>query len=141
MTPSRSTPPARSTASFSLARKVRPEIPTVFLSPKQDEAGRFVQPEFEKTMALLALRGQVAMHIHNKEDAKGEILTLQGDMLGYEDTLGRHGTERQLQIGQKEVTEGLRQRAQNRIAYLEESIERWELELAALKALLSGVTP
>ena len=119
---------------------MRPEIPAVFPNPTQDEAGRFLQPEFECAMALLQLRGQVSARIHNISDARGEILILQGEIIGYEDTLGMHGTERQLQLGQKELTEGSRRRAQNRIAYLEESIERWELELAALKALLTGVT-
>ena len=91
-------------------------------------------------MALLQLRGQVSARIHNIGDAKGELLTLQGEILGYEDTLGMHGTQRKLAIGQKDITEGVRRRAQNRIGYLEESIERWELELATLKALLNGVT-
>ena len=115
---------------------MQPRIPTSFPAVKQNAEGHFEQPDFEKVMRMLELRGRAADRVYNIGDAKGEVLTLQGDVFEYE----KEHTAGELTPGQRLRLEGYKRRAENRINYLEENVDRWQLELKALKALLSGAT-
>jgi hypothetical protein len=135
-TPVPTTQLARSTVSFDVAMAVRPEIPSAYPAPSQADDGRFVQPEFEKAMQLLGLRGQISDRILNIEDAEGEALVLDGEIMDLTVQLARTD----LSDGVKVKVLGNVRRRRARVAYLQERRERWRLELKALKALLMGAT-
>ena len=133
-TPAHTTPPVEFTASFEIAMSIRPEIPSAYPAFSQTDDGQFIQPEFERTMRVLGLRGQISERIHNIEDAEGEAIVLDGEVVDLTEQLKR--TE--LSDSKKMIVLGNLQRRRARIAYLQERRERWRLELQALKALLMG---
>ena len=134
-TPAPTTRQARSTDSFELAMAIKPTIPKAYHGVTQDGDGRFVQLEFEQTMHLLGLRGQISDRIQNMRDAEGEMIVLQGDI---EDLQAQATGEKQRSKGGALRIQGNLLRRMARVAYLRERIERWGLELQALKALLNG---
>ncbi len=128
-------PAVKDTDGFKWARQIVPEIPKIFLSVEQDKEGRFVHSQFEGIMGILAIRGAVADRVINIEDAAGEIQVIEGDLTDNREAL--KNTDR-LTPGGKLRIDGTLRRGVARQAYLMENIERWKLELNALKALLTG---
>lgn len=120
---------------FKWAGQITPTIPKAFQAVMQDEEGRFVHSQFEGIMGVLAIRGAVADRVLNIEDAAGEIQVIQGDLTDHMEML--KNTE-QLTPGGKLRLDGTIRRGLARQAYLVENIERWKLELNALKAILTG---
>ena len=135
-TPAPTTALAKSTASFDVAMAIKPDIPSAYPAPSQADDGRFVQPEFEWTMQMLGLRGQISDRILNIEDAEGESIVLDGEVVDLTEQLKRTD----LPDGKKMIVLGNLRRRRARIAYLQERRERWRLELQALKALLMGAS-
>ena len=128
-------PPVKDTDGFKWAGQIVPTIPKIFLSVEQDEEGRFVHPQFEGIMGILAIRGAVADRVINIEDAAGEIQVIEGDLT---DNRERLENADQFTSGDKLRLDGNVRRGLARQAYLAENIDRWKLELKAFKALLTG---
>ncbi len=97
-------------------------------------------------MGVLAIRGAVADRVMNIEDAEGEIEMIGGDIFDNRTALGLEAKGRDealairnsLSPGNLARTRGSIRRGQARQAYLRENVERYKLELRALKALLTG---
>ena len=77
----------------------------------------------------------MADRVINIEDAAGEIEVIEGDLT---DHIGKLKNTDRLSPGDKLRLGGTIRRGKARQAYLRESIDRWRLELKALKALLTG---
>lgn len=122
---------------FKWAAQIVPEIPKIFKA-MQDKEGRFVDPQFEGIMGILAIRGAVADRVLNIEDAEGEIQMIAGDLLDNWEAIKDVDSRSKLSPGNLGRTRGSIRRGQARQAYLRENVERYKLELRALKALLTG---